>query len=444
MKRVAGGLVFCALIAGAIACTSDDPPESPPTKNVAVEPEDVVRHEATSGAPISYGIDVPEGAVQVGPLVRQRRAEVAEVIDGPSGRAESFENNKLKPETRDPEQPTPPDFTTAMLRIDGEPSEVVPRMLSELSDSLAGSDIDPEKWASYCTVDNGTFIGCRLHTRGTTDDDELIAVEFTVDPGDPKAKTAPAGSLLRPVIVLTLERLEKPDGENDREPNDPADAQARESQAAIDAQEAEQRAKAAAKKRLQKNNKNQQADNRGNGAEDDAEETADNEGGSDGGSNGSDKSKPEPTWPKMKREWPAEPGSWILTPKWKIRPNTEVILSSSAPQVALLAVKDGADSDRIARRYIRAFADEATTPKIDQVEDRNELSVTYTPRNDGSGPAVAVTTVATGRGNYIELLFSDGDPSDDRGPSPNGGSNGPDGGNKRSDGGKKSGNKPAA
>ncbi|UYM03737.1 hypothetical protein [Solicola gregarius] len=119
----------------------------------------------------------------------------------------------------------------------------------------------------------------------------------------------------------------------------------------------------------------------------------------------------------MKRERPAMPGDWILTPEWKIRPNTEVILSSATPKVAMLAVKDGADTERIARAYVRAFADEATTPKIDEVEDRNERSITYTPRNDGSGPAVAVTAVATGRGNYIELLFSDGSNSPP-GPTP--------------------------
>lgn len=421
MKRVAGGLVMCALLAGGIACTSEDPSaDPPPSKHVAVDPDDVVKHEAASGAPISYGIDVPDGAVQVGPLVRQRRAEVAEVIGDIPRRAEAFENDgpkdRSEPETRDPEEPTPPDFTTAMLRIDDDPSEVVQAMLAELSDSLAGSNIDAEHWRKYCTVADGTYTGCRLHTRGKTDDDEHVAVEFTVDPGNSATKTAPAGSLLRPVMVLTLERIEPPEGKA----HDPVNAQAREEQAAIDAREAEERAKAAATKKRAKNGKQRggsgngradQADNPNPGQ--DADETS-GEKNDPEGSDDADKSGSEPTWPTMKREWPAKAGDWILTPKWKVGPKTEVILSSSTPQVAMLAVKDGADTDRIARRFVRVFADEATTPKLDEVEDRNELSVTYTPRNDGSGPSVAVTTVATGRGNYIELLFSNGDPTDNR------------------------------
>ncbi|HLR85748.1 MAG TPA: hypothetical protein VK059_12405 [Nocardioidaceae bacterium] len=414
MKRVAGGLVMCALLAGAIACTSEDPSaDPPPTKNVAVDPDDVIKHEAASGAPISFGIDVPDGAVQVGPLVRQRRAEVARVIGGPPRRAKAFENNgandKTGPETRDPEEPRPADFTTAMLRIDGEPSEVVQAMLAELDDSLAGSDIDPEHWRKYCTVTDGVYTGCRLHTHGTTDDDEQVAVEFTVDPGNTATKAAPAGSLLRPVMVLTLERIERPEGKGDQSALDPVDAQAREAQAAIDAREAEKRAKAAAAKKLgkKKDAKPRASHDDGDESNQDTEETSDDAGKSDNKSG-------EPTWPTMKREWPVEPGDWILSPKWKLRRNTEVILSSSMPQVAMLAVKPGGDADQIARRLVRVFADEATTPKLDEVEDRNELSVTYTPRNDGSGPSVAVTTVATGRGNYIELLFSDGDPTDNR------------------------------
>lgn len=454
MKRVAGGLVACALLAGAIACTSDDPPDAPPTKDVAVDPDEVVRHEAAAGAPISFGIDVPEGAVQVGPLVRQRRAEVAEVIDGrPAGRADSFDNaergDESNPQTRDPEEPTPPDFTTAMLRIDGEPSEVVEQMLAELADSLEGSDIDSEHWRKYCTVLDGVYTGCRLQTSGTTDDDETIAVEFTVDPGNPNAKSAPAGSLLRPVIVLTLERIPAPERDAESNRTDPATAQAREAQAAIDARQAEETAKAeakAAKKKGKKGKKNRSGqtthadDNSADDpATDEAEQSSDNndESNDNGESNDSEdegQQSSEPQWPTMKREWPAAPGDWILTPKWKVRPNTEVILSSSMPQVAMLAVKDGADADKIARRYIRVFADEATTPKIDEVEDRNERSTTYTPRNDGSGPSMAVTTVATGRGNYIELLFSDGDPTDgrdDRSGSSDGGKK--SGGNKSGD-----------
>ena len=414
MNRVAGGIIACALLAGAIACTSDDPSaDPPPTKNVAVDPDDVERHEAAPGTPLAFGIEVPDGATQVGPLVRQRRTEVADVIGGPSSRADAFgndQNDDANPRTRDPEEPTPPDFTTAMLRVDGDPSEVVESTLSELSDALAGSEIDAENWQKYCTISDGVYTGCRLHARGTTDDDERVSVELTIDPGDPSSKTAPAGSLLRPVMVLTLEHVVAPDEKGDEKDTDPADAQAREAQAAIDAREAEEAAKAAAaaekRSKNAKNGRNTQTDDTSGDKSPEADETSSEETeGQD-----ADKADKEPTWPTMKREWPVEPGKWILTPQWKVRPNTEVILSSSTPEVAMLAVKSGGDADAIARRYIRAFSDEATTPKLDEVEDLNERNVTYTPRNDGSGPSVAVTTVATGRGNYIELLFSDGNP----------------------------------
>lgn len=419
MKRVVGGLVMCALLAGAIACTSNDPPAAPPTENVAVEPDEVVRHETAAGAPISFGIEVPEGAVMVGPLVRQRRGEVADMIGGPVDRAEALGEGDVEdetsPHTRDPEEPTPPDFTTAMLRIDGDPSTVVKRALAELSDSLSDSGIEPEHWRKYCVVSDGVYTGCRLHARGTTEEGKHVAVKLTVDPGDPGSKFAPAGSLLQPVMVLTLERIVAPDGEKALRPLAPPEAQAREAQAAINSREAEEDAIASLQKDDGRNGKagdkgaDRPTEQKAEQASDDVTDSED-EGDSDDADQ-PDQDSDEPAWPTMKREWPAEPGDWILTPKWKIRPNTEVILSSSTPQVAMLAVDNGADTDAIARRYIRAFADEATTPKMDEVEDRNELSITYTPRNDGSGPSVAVTTVATGRGNYIELLFHDGVPS---------------------------------
>ncbi|UPK75879.1 hypothetical protein MU582_04380 [Nocardioidaceae bacterium SCSIO 66511] len=420
MRRVAIGIATAALIATATACTadSDDGPTDAPTKHVAVDPDEVERHEATSGTPISFGIDVPEGAVQVGPLIRQRRADVQEVIDDVDGREDAFANDgdpadPADPETRDPDEPALPDFTTAMLRVDGDPNEVVPAMLGELSDSLEGSEIDAEHWRDYCVVDDAQIMGCRLADRGTTDDDVHVAVELTVYPGDPKAKLAAAGSLLRPVLVLTLEQLgpRAESGQRDR-----ADAQARDAQNALDARKAEEAAIAKERDKRKADNKSaakpdkagvRDASSDGDQPETD-DPTSDGDEPDSDGSGDPEADKPdEPKWPTMKRERPAEAGDWILTPKWKIRPNTEVILSSATPKVAMLAVKDGADTEAIARRYVRAFADVATTPKIDEVEDRNERSITYTPRNDGSGPAIAVTAVATGRGNYIELLYSD-------------------------------------
>lgn len=389
MKRVVGGVVTTTVLAlGLTACTSDSEPEEPstPTKQVAVDPEEVVRHEATAGTPISFGIEVPDGAVQVGPLIRQRRIEVNEVIEEPEGRADAFGNgdetdDDVVPEARNPKEPLPPDFTTALLRVDDDPSEVVKNTVSELADALPDRDIDPDKWADHCAVVNGMYTGCELEVSGKTEEDERISVELTVDPGDPKTKVAPAGSLLRPVITLTIEVQRPADDDGGNYGDDNRD-------------DNEEKPKNA------ENTSNVRADD-GSGDE------PDNKGNN--GDNGDTESEnaPEPEWPSMKRERPAKPGDWILTPKWKVRPNTEVILSGTAPKVAMLAVKDGADADAIARRYVNRFADVATTPKIDEVEDRNERSLTFTPRNDGSGPSVAVTAVATGRGNYIELLFAD-------------------------------------
>ncbi|UYM03738.1 hypothetical protein [Solicola gregarius] len=223
MRRVVTGIATCALLTVATACTSgsDTDASDTPTKHVAVEPDEVVRHEAASGTPISFGIEVPDGAVQVGPLIRQRRVDVESVIDAADGRANAFtdeHDDETNPETRDPEEPTPPDFTTAMLRVDDDPSEVVHATISELADALEGSEIDADHWRDYCAVDNGVYVGCRLAARGTTDDDEHVAVELTVYPGDHGSRLAAAGSLLRPVMVLTLEQVAKPADHGDGEP----------------------------------------------------------------------------------------------------------------------------------------------------------------------------------------------------------------------------------
>lgn len=419
MLRVVGGAVTSVLlVAGLVSCSSDSEPG--PTvdasEKVAVERDEVIRHEAAPGTPMSYGLEVPDGAVQVGPLIRQRRLEVEQVIDDPGGgRAEAFENERddddPAPETHDPEEPAPADFTTALLRIDGDPAEVMQNMLADIQDAVPDSGVDPEKWSDHCTVSNGVYTGCQLEVSGTTEEDEQISVEVTVDPGNPKTKTAHPGSLLRPVMAVTIELHPPPKdgGDGDDDDGDQSDGPSRDRKGGDE-----------------RGHRGDRNDNRGhNRTEHDGRNTARETTTAspvDKRDKRNDKQKPpkndepkgpedkkspegEPKWPTMERERPAKPGDWILTPAWELRRNTEVILSTSSPSVAMLAIRNGADADAIARRYVRAFADEATTPKMDEVEDPNERSITYTPRNDGTGPSVAVTVVATGRGNYIELLF---------------------------------------
>lgn len=425
MLRVVGGVVTSALlIAGLASCSSgsDQDPTVDASKNVAVDPGDLERHESAPGTPISYGIDVPDGAVQLGPLIRQRRLEVEDVIeDGDRADASGDEADEPDPETHDPEEPTPPDFTTSLLRVDGDPSEVMQSILEEIEDALPDSDVDPDKWADYCTVSKGVYTGCELTASGKTEDDEHITVELSVDPGRPKTKVAPAGSLLRPVMALTIE-LHRPPADQGDENGDEGDGDGDgdkdgDGKAGRDHPKGDEHASAPPAKNSAQNAGHHLGrhpgahDARADRSDKRDDRKADRPGRDDRNADNApedDKTQPgkaDAKWPTMKRERPAKPGDSILTPKWELRRNTEVILSTASPRVAMLAIKDGADADAIARRYVRAFADEATTPKIDEVEDRNERSITYTPRNDGTGPAVAVTAVATGRGNYIELLF---------------------------------------
>lgn len=435
MVRLVGGAVTSALlVAGLVACSPGSAPDPAvdASKNVAVDPEEVIRHEAAPGTPISYGIEVPDGASQVGPLIRQRRVEVQQVIDDDSGRAEPEDtqtDEELDPETHDPAEPAPADYTTALLRVDDDPDEVMYNMLDEIQDALPDSGIDPDKWAEYCTVTNGFYTGCELEVSGKTEENEHISIELTVDPGQPKTKIAPAGSLLRPVMALTIELHPPPSEDDEDEDGDdggPTDEPSPGHEPRDDRDKPGDKGDDGTRDRRPgpangprgETNRVAPVDDPTGDRRDDKRRPRDDakrppEGDGDGESRPEDDETPEdkdsgnvePRWPNMERERPAEPGNWILTPAWELRRNTEVILSTSTPKMAMLAVNNGADADAIARRYIRAFADEATTPKIDEVEDRNERSITYTPRNDGTGPSVAVTAVATGRGNYIELLF---------------------------------------
>ena len=117
-------------------------------------PTDVSEHESGPESPIAYGLQVPRGATQVGPLVRYRSKRLIEAykpeLDAAQAQRDAEQQRRrteaeangtpLPPPTPTPttepsddtfnllENPPKPDTTISLMRIDGSPTEAVRRM----------------------------------------------------------------------------------------------------------------------------------------------------------------------------------------------------------------------------------------------------------------------------------------------------------------------------
>lgn len=383
-RMVSAAAVAAVLVSATTACDGshaepDPSPSAGPTTTVQTPPEStVVQHETGVGSPIGAdGLSVPDGATQLGPLVRRRSPEliaaykkVLRKYEKRQAREQAAENEGKKPTPTTPtpteafptvdtfkdlDNPPEPDVTTALLRVDDDPGTVFKEVLSQVAETLPGLGVDPKKWSQYCHAKHGLYTGCKVSVSGRTVEDEGVRITVTLDPGNIKTRTAPAGADKRPVMTVTTESTDPIDTsdalESDR-PSPPPTTPASPASPSPLAQGPPVHAK----------------------------------------------------WPTMKRPAPAGPDAPLLTNRWKIRDYTTLLLSGNHPAFAIMVADRRANADAVARSYVLEYST-AGLPRRNVLEDRTEISVTYTARTGKHGPKVSSTYIQAGRGDYIALFY---------------------------------------
>lgn len=244
MRRLTA-TVAATLLMTLAGCTSTG---SIPSADRTTTPPEINVHESGPASPIAYGLQVPAGAVQLGPLIRYRSArlidaylpeleavqaekaleeqrELDESGATPTPTTEPTVDNRPEGDTfEDLENPPRPDTFVSLMRIDGDPTLVVRRLLSELAVLLPEAGIVTDDLSAYCRARDRRITGCQLDVTGTTPSGRELHVEWDVDPGKVGTRTGNLASLEKPVMFLRVAYVGDPrKGQQDRTPEDLAD-----------------------------------------------------------------------------------------------------------------------------------------------------------------------------------------------------------------------------
>jgi hypothetical protein len=225
MRRLTAAIAATAAILILSGCTTDG--SLPSTDGDGASPE-INSHESGPASPIGFGVSVPAGAAQLGPLVRYRseglitaykpeldalRAEEAleqaqeEGTDATAPTATPTPTIDTRPEGdlfEDLDDPPRPDTFVSLMRIDGNPTLVVRRLLAQLSVLLPEADIVTDDLSAYCQARDRRVTGCTLDVTGTTPGGRDLHARMTVDPGRVATRTGNYASMERPVMRLDL------------------------------------------------------------------------------------------------------------------------------------------------------------------------------------------------------------------------------------------------
>ena len=372
MRKIGvAAIAALALVGGLSACTSTQDLTKPTSTAITTTAPDVSIQESGPESPIAYGLQVPKGATQLGPLVRFRSApliaaylpelDVAvaqKAAEDNAAAAQALKDGK----TISTPAPTPvnrpnvdtfklldtaprPDTTVSVMRVDGNPSDVTIRMISQIAAVLPNSGINTDDLSEYCTTANGRYTGCTLNVRGLTGGDRDIQISLTVDPGNVALGTTAPAANTRPVMTLSVAYVGEPrNGQLGRD--------------------------------------------------------------TDGVGNLPSDSLTAPanllfTWPRMDLD--AGPNQGLLDGKWLVPEGATILLSGFKPAFVALSTGKGRQADLISEEYARSVGDKGVFSE-DVVEDLNEVSTTYTAtRKDGR--RAFGTYVLSARGNYAMLFY---------------------------------------
>ena len=366
--RVVLSLVALSLVA---ACDGEgsaaDP--TPTSTQTTTQPPDVTEHESGPESPIAYGLLVPRGATQLGPLIRYRSSRLIAAYlpelkaaqaqkDAEAREKEAEEASEGTPTT--PTTPTPdtrpsddsfklldeppkPDSTVSLMRIDDNPTEVVRRMLAQVAALLPDSEVVTDDLSAYCQANERRITSCRMAIQGMAQDDREIRVVMTVDPGNIATRTSGPSDLTRPVMTLSVEYVGEPRrGQLSRESNS-----------------------------------------------------------LDGVKDISEPEKSGLIWPKMDEDAPAT--SKLLN-GWTAPTSATILLSGYRPRFVVITANRAIDADVTAEQYVLANSPNGHITK-DVVEDLNEVSTTYTTRTK-NGATARATYVLSARANYTVLFYT--------------------------------------
>ena len=366
--RVMLSVVALSLVAACDGGRSGADPTPTSTQTTTKAP-DVTEHESGPESPITYGLQVPRGATQLGPLIRYRSARLIAAFlpelkaaqaqkDAEARDKEAEQASEGTPPT--PTTPTPdtrpsddtfklledrprPDSAISLMRIDGSPSDVVRRMLSQIAALLPDSGVSTDNLADYCSSKERRITSCRLAISGIANGDREIRVVMTVDPGSITTRTSGPSDLTRPVMTVSVEYVGEPrKGQLSREST------------SLD------------------------------------------------GVKGIDSSpdKSGLIWPKMDEDAPAT--SKLLN-GWTAPTSATILLSGYHPEFVVITAKRAVDADVTAEQYVLRNSPNGRITK-DVVEDLNEVSTTYTTQTK-DGSTARATYVLSARGNYTVLFY---------------------------------------
>jgi hypothetical protein len=343
-------------------------PTSSATRATTQAP-DVKEHESGPESPMTYGLQVPRGATQLGPLVRYRSARLIAAYDpelklaqaqkDAEARDRAAENERdgtpstpptPAPDTRPSDDsfkllddPPKPDSTVSLMRIDGKTSDVVRRMIAQIAALLPDADLVTDDLSKYCRSTERRITSCRLAVRGLAKGDRDVRVTMEVDPGNIKTRTSGPSDLTRPVMTVTIEYVGEP--------------------------------------------RKGQVSDESHSLDDVADVDSDDE-------------KSGLIWPKMDEDAPA---TVKLLNGWSAPTTVTILLSGSHPHFVVLTAKRAIDADQTAEQYVLANSPTGEISK-DVVEDLNEVSTTYSTATKGGGVARA-TYVLSARGNYTVMFY---------------------------------------
>ena len=367
-RFTAASCAVLILLSGCDMDTTGNPP-TPASSTSTTQPADVSDHEAGPDSPITYGFKVPRGATQIGPLIRFRSAALIAAykpeLDAAIAQREAEDQAEADAAERDgtplPSTTAPidtppsddtfkvideapkPDTTISLMRIDGDPSDVVRRMLAQISAALPEAEVSTTDLSKHCTAVNRRITGCTLTVRGLTANERDIRVTMTVDPGNVKTRTSPLAAQTRPVMTLMVEYVGNPrTGQLNRESNQLKDVP-------------------------------------------DIQPGGDTSG---------------LIFPRMDEDAPRDAP---LVRGWEAPEAATILLTGNKPGFVMLTTERATDGDQIAQQFVIDSAVKGAFTK-DVSEDLNEVSATYTAiAADGS--TVRGVNVLSARGSYT-VLFS--------------------------------------
>jgi len=365
--RALAPILLVTLLVGCAPRTATPQPTQT-TSTASPEPADVTEHESGPDSPIAYGFQVPRGASQVGPLVRYRsdRLLAAYQVELETAHAKDDADwqrrcDALKaqgkpckvsnptataaPPTSDTfallSDPPKPDVTVSLMRINGSPTAVVRAMLAQIDVILPKAGIVRSDISRYCASKARRITSCRVRVTGTTPTGRKLTVTLRVDPGDLATRTSAPATNRKPVMYLRVAYV-----------GDPRAGQAnRRHDSDIDVPAGVRRP-----------------------------DTSDL------------------IWPGMDLD--ARPTSRLLN-GWRRPADADVLLSAYTPDFVVVSTAKALDASSIAEKFATSIQEE---PKVDVVEDLNEITTTYVAVGPNGERGLA-SYVLSARGYYAVLFW---------------------------------------